>query len=95
MRVRGEDLEHFSSVSLNATPLWIHKRVIKAGWGIFLEKLFLEWSRMDCSTIFLTFKLNPLTSAYKVVCHGLFSLWRRVTRGEKKIDEVEPYLDRF
>ena len=40
VRVRGEDLGHFSSVSMNVTLSLIHKRVIKAGWGIFLEKLF-------------------------------------------------------
>ena len=40
VRVRGEDIGHFSSVSLNVTPPLIHMRVIKAGWGIFPEKLF-------------------------------------------------------
>ena len=40
MRVRGEAFERFSSSSATVIPLLIHKRVIKAGWGMLLEKLF-------------------------------------------------------
>ena len=41
MRVRVEDLGHLSFVSVNATPPLMHISVIKARWGIFLEKIFL------------------------------------------------------
>ena len=65
MRVRGEDLRHLFFVSLNVTPPLMHGSVIKARWGMFPEMLVSTLSRMDCSTIFPTFRLHPLTSAYK------------------------------
>ena len=72
--VRGEALGNFSSVSLNVTPPLIHKRVIKVGWGIFTEKLFLGQSKMEYSTIFPTFKLNPLTNAYKSMARSCLTV---------------------
>ena len=65
VRVRGEAIDYFSSISLNVTPPLMHGRVIKVGWGIFPENLFSAQSRMDCSTIFPTIRQYTLTSAYK------------------------------
>ena len=51
---------------------------------------------MDYSTIFPTFKLNPLTSAYSSMVGPILSHYGNMLRkGENEIDELEPYLDCF
>ena len=74
VRVRGEALRHYSSVLLNFTPPLMHKRVIKVGLGIFPENLFSTKSRIDYSTIFPTFRLCPLTSAYRSMTQSYLTL---------------------
>ena len=50
---------------------------------------------MDCSIIFPTFKLNPLTNAYKSMARSCLIVETCFEGGENGVDEVEPYLYSF
>ena len=50
---------------------------------------------MDCSTIFPTFKLNPLTNAYKSMARSYLTVETCFVGGENGVDEVKPNLYYF